>query len=386
MRPFFLLDRFKDLRYALCMKLTLQMKLLTDEPQVQSLRATLKAANLACNQISAYAWEHKVFNQFRLHGGMYRTIRDASGLSAQVVVRCISKVADAYKLDRKTPRDFRPLGAITYDSRILSYNLKQQLASIWTLDGRQKIPFVCHNEKLLPYIKGEADLVLKQGKWYLFQTVEVPEEDVIDVEDFIGVDFGLVNIATLSSGKKMSGKELEEYRKTRQRVRSSLQSKGTKGAKKALKRLSGRERRTASLVNHTIAKKIVETAINTKKGIALEDLTGIRKNSEKKGRPLRTRIGRWNFSQLRGFIEYKARRYGIPVILVDPRYTSQTCSSCYRIGIRRSESFTCTCGYSEHADVNAARNIRQAGLLVNQPEQSAMHCRLSHGQVESRLL
>ena len=368
------------------MKLTLQMKLLPDEPQARSLRTTLKAANQACNQISTYAWDHKVFNQFRLHRGMYRTVKDTSGLSAQVVVRCISKVADAYKLDRKTPRTFKPLGAITYDSRILSYNLKQQLASMWTFDGRQKIPFVCHNSKLLPYIKGEADLVLKHGKWYLFQTVEVPEEDIIDVEDFIGVDFGLVNIATLSTGETLSGKELEQYRVTRQKVRSSLQAKGTKGTKKALKRLSGKERRTASIVNHTIAKRIVETAKNAKKGIVLEDLTGIRKNSAKMGLAFRTRVGRWNFSQLRGFIEYKARRCGIPVILVDPRYTSQTCNSCYRIGTRRNESFTCTCGYSEHADVNAARNIRQAGLLVSQPEQSAMHCRLSHGQVESRLL
>jgi len=75
------------------------------------------------------------------------------------------------------------MGAITYDVRILSY--KTDSISIWSVDGRLKIPFVCHNEKLLPYIKGEADLIHKKEKFYLFQTVEVPEEDAKDIEDFI---------------------------------------------------------------------------------------------------------------------------------------------------------------------------------------------------------
>ena len=369
------------------MKLTLQIKLLPDDAQAKSLLSTMKESNRACNKISEYAWSHKVFNQFRVHAGTYHSIRKSFNLSAQMVVRCISKVADAYKLDKKKQRTFKLLGAITYDVRILSYNIDRRIASLWSVDGRLKIPFVCHNEKFLPYIKGEADLITKNGKWYLFQTVEVPEDDVLDVEDFLGVDFGLVNIATLSTGERLSGKELEQYRIKRQKVRSSLQSKGTKGSKKALKRLSGRERRTASIVNHTIAKRIVDTAKKQNKGIVLEDLTGIRKNSESKGKVFRTRVGRWNFSQLRGFIEYKAKRSGIPVIAIDPRYTSQSCNVCWHIGSRIGESFKCTaCGHSEHADINAARNIRQVGLTVNRPGQSAMYSVFSHGQVESRLL
>lgn len=359
------------------MKLTLQIKLLPDDAQAKSLLTTMKECNRACNEISEYAWSYKVFNQFKIHKGMYHVIKKASRLSAQSVVRCISKVADAYKLDKKRIRTFRLLGAVTYDSRILSY--KGKVASVWSVDSRLKIPFVCHNEKLLPYVKGEADLITKHGKWYLFQTVEVPEDDMLDVEDFLGVDFGLVNIATLSSGEKLSGKEIEQYRTKRQKVRSSLQSKGTKGSKKALKRLSGRERRTASIVNHTIAKRIVETAKTQNKGIVLEDLTGIRKNSESKGKVFRTRVGRWNFSQLRGFIEYKAKRSGVPVLIVDPRYTSQTCNVCWHIGSRNGESFKCAaCGHSDHADINAARNIRQVGLTVNRPEQSAMYSALLH--------
>ena len=356
-----------------------------DKEQADSLLNTLKEANSACNTISQIAWEQKTWNQYKLHHLVYRKIKDSSRLSAQALVRCISKVADAYKLDKKKKRGFKPLGGITYDSRILSY--KTDIVSIWSVDGRLKIPFVCHNSKYIPYIKGEADLVTKKEKFYLFQTVEVPEDNILDVEDFIGVDFGIVNIATLSSGEKLSGEQLKQYRIKRQKIRSSLQSKGTKGSKKALKRLSGREQRTASIVNHTIAKQIVETAINERKGIVLENLKGIRRRANNKGKAFRSLIGRWNFSQLRGFIEYKAKQNGIPVVLVNPAYTSQMCSSCFCIGSRNGESFKCTaCGYIGHADINAARNIRQVALPVNQGEQSVMCCVFPHNQVESRLL
>ncbi len=362
------------------MKLTLQIKLLPTEEQKRSLLTTLKEANIACNRISEKMWEKKVWNQFKVHHLVYHDLKKRTRLSAQVVIRCISKVIDAYKLNRTRKRSFKPLGGIAYDSRILSY--KTDSISIWSVNGRLKIPFVCHNQKYLPYIKGEADLVMKKGKWFLFQTVEIPEDTMDDVEDFIGVDFGILNIATVSTGEKMSGKELEKYRIKRQEVRSSLQTKGTKGSKKVLKRLSGKERRTASIVNHTIAKRIIEMAKRQGKGIVLEMLKGIRKTSIKKGRAFRTRVGRWNFSQLRIFIEYKAKRIGIPVLLVNPHYTSQMCSCCLHIGSRNGESFKCSnCGYSVHADINAAQSIRQVGLSVNKPEQSVMFC-----QVESCLL
>lgn len=167
------------------MKLTLKIKLLPTSEQAVVLIQTMREANVVCNAISDVAWQNKVFNQFKIHRICYHGFKSTFNLSAQMLVRCISKVADAYKLDKKTQRFFRPLGAITYDSRILTY--KDSSVSIWAIGGRLKMPFVCHNPKYLPYIKGEADLVYKKGKFYLFQTVDVPEEDVEDIEEFIGV-------------------------------------------------------------------------------------------------------------------------------------------------------------------------------------------------------
>lgn len=290
----------------------------TDE-QVNLLLETMKEANAVCNAISDIAWEKKVFNQFKIHNEVYHTLKGSSNLSAQVLVRCISKVADAYKLDKKVKRTFKPLGSITYDSRILSY--KGDTVSIWSIGGRLKMPFVCHNSNYLPYIKGEADLLYRKGKFYLFQTVDIVEDDVKDVETFLGVDFGLTDIAVTSDGIKHSAEWLNQYREKRQKVRSSIQRKGTRNSRRLLKRLSGKERTHASIINHTIAKSIVKSAKKQGKGIAIEDLTGIRFTSKKRNKKFLTKLGNWNFSMLRKYIEYKALLNGVKCIVVKPAYS-----------------------------------------------------------------
>src|SRR5689334_18052480 len=125
------------------MKLTLQLKLQPTPEQAHALTRTLEAANAACDYISRVAWEGKTFRQFAIHRLTYQAARETFGLAAQLTVRCIAKVAHAYKLDRKTQRSFAPHGAVAYDDRILSFALPDSLISIWTLSGRQAIPFVC---------------------------------------------------------------------------------------------------------------------------------------------------------------------------------------------------------------------------------------------------
>ena len=364
------------------MKLTLKIKLLPTDEQVNLLLETMKEANVVCNAISDVAWQEKIFNNFKLHHKVYHSYKATFQLSSQMLIRQIAKVADAYKLDKKTKRTFKPLGSIAYDSRIMTYK-PNNVVSLWCIGGRQKIDFVCHNPAYLPYIKGEADLVYKKGKFYLFQTVDIPEEDVADVETFLGVDFGLVSIATLSNGKEFSSKKLQDYREKRQKVRSSVQSKRTRGSKKLLKRLSGRERTTASIINHTIAKQIVQIAKEENKGIALEDLKGIRFSSLKKGKKFRTRVGKWSFNQLRQYISYKAVLSGVQVVLVNPRYTSKTCSNCHYIGNRKGKVFECNnCGNNMDADVNASINIATLGVSVIMPEKTNMFCSIvNHNSV-----
>jgi len=358
------------------MKLTLQIKLLPTQEQFTSLKNTLIEANTACNAISDTAWNKKLFNQFKLHREVYHPIKSSFNLSAQMVVRCISKVADSYKLDKKVKREFRILGAITYDARILSYT--KDGVSLWSVDGRLKgIKFVCHNPNYLPYIKGEADLVFKKGKFYLFQTVEIPEEKVKDIEEFIGCDFGQVDVCTLSDGTNFNSDQLKKVRKKYSKVRASVQSKGTKGSKKLLKRLSGRERRFVTISNHTISKQIVAKAKEENKGIAIEDLSKIRFTAKPKSKAQKTELNRWSFYQLRQFLTYKALLNGVKLTVIPPAYTSQTCSVCLHIGKRVAKKFTCeNCGNTSDADKNAAKNISAWGVAVNTPEKNNMFCSL----------
>jgi putative transposase len=353
------------------MRLTAAIQLLPTPEQADMLKRTLETANDACDYISQVAWESKTFRQFPIHRLTYQTVRETFGLAAQLAVRCIAKVADAYKLDRKTQRTFQPHGAVPYDDRILSYNLKGSEISIWTLDGRQAIPFVCgeHQRELLATQRGETDLALVRGKWYLFVTCEVEAPEPVDVEGVLGVDLGIVNLATDSDGETFSGEHVERRRQWYVNRRQALQKVGTKSAKRRLRHLKGRQRRFQKDTNHHISKRLVAKAERTKRAIVLEDLSGIRQRARVKGPQQRARHSNWAFGQLRAFIGYKAQRAGVTVWFVDPAYTSQRCSACGHTERRNRKSqaeFWCVvCGHQSSADVNAAYNIEWAA--VNRP-------------------
>src|ERR1035437_823746 len=370
------------------MKLTLKIKLLPDDEQAKFLLETMKQGNAVCDRISTIAWDRKIFQQFRLHNETYHPIKNSCELSSQVIIRCISKVSDAYKIDKKTKRVFKPLGSISYDARILTYK-PNDIVSLWSVGGRLKMPYVCHNRNYLPYIKGEADLVYKKGKFYLFQAVEVPDEKVKDIEEFIGVDFGMTDIVSTSDGKSHSAEWLNSYRENQQTVRSSIQAKADtskrsikRNCRKLLKRLSGKEKTTATIINHTISKSLVQSAKELGKGISIEDLTNIRFTSKRRNKKFRTKMGKWNFSQLRSFLTYKSLLSGVNLVVVEPAYTSQTCHVCKHIGERTNKIFKCVNINCEidiiDADYNASKNISLLGAAINQPEKSTMYCSFEH--------
>lgn len=353
------------------MKLIAQVKLLPTPEQADALRRTLEQANAACRFVSDTAWETKTFRQYDLHHKCYQAIREQFGLSAQVAVRAIAKVADAYKLDRKTKRTFKTTGSIAYDDRILSWRLQDRTVSIWTVNGRLRIPFVCGERQLelLQTRQGESDLGLYKGVFFLSATCEVDEPKPVDVEGALGVDLGVTNIAVDSDGQVHSASHIKNVRHRHRRLRAKLQAKGTRSAKRKLKRLAGRERRFAKDTNHCISKKLVAKAKDTNRAIALEDLGGIRERVTVR-RSQRATLHGWAFFQLRSFVTYKAKRVGVPVFLVDPRNTSRTCPACGHIdkANRPSQSkFSCVvCGFAGLADHIAAINIGRRAA-VNPP-------------------
>lgn len=373
------------------MKIVAQVKLLpVSAHDEDALAATLRACNRAANHASEVAFAKDLKRRNVLQTEVYFALKTDYDLGAQPAVRVVKKVCDAYatlkgnikagNLGREgskrrvraesKPIRFREDAAQPFDDRILTWNLDARTVSIWTVAGRIKhIPFVCSDQafKLLASRKGESDLVMRDGMFFLVATIDIPEPEVSEPDGFLGVDLGIVNIATTSDGEIMAGRGLNRYRQRHRELRRKLQKKRTKSAKRALKRVRRREARHAANTNHIIAKQLVATAERTSRGIALEDLSGIRQRVTAK-KDQRARLHSWAFAQLGAFVEYKARRAGVPVVFVDPRNTSRQCSECWhthRTNRVTQARFACrSCGTVMHADHNGSRNIAHRGDAV----------------------
>ena len=289
-----------------------------------------------------------------------------------MIVRCIAKVSDSYRADRTAVHLFRKWSSQPYDDRIVSFKEGDQV-SLWTLTGRMRIPFVCgeHQRKYLRFRKGEVDLVFSKTskKWFVNLVCEIPEQEPEFSENVIGVDFGIVNIATDSTGEAFSGTPVENKRLWYQKRRASLQKKGTKASKRRLKKLADRQHRFQTWVNHNVSQHLVSKAKRTRSGIAVEDLSGIRDEVTAR-KAQRNRLHNWSFGQLRSFVSYKSLMYGVDLHVVDPRNTSRTCPECGCVDKKNrktQETFSCiVCGYIAMADYVAARNT--AKVVVNRPE------------------
>ncbi|AFU60284.1 transposase, IS605 OrfB family [Candidatus Nitrososphaera gargensis Ga9.2] len=350
----------------------LPVKLETSDDEKALLLATMRKYNEAANFLAEQAFRLKIANKVELQKRFYYQLREQFNLSAQFAVRVISKVVEAYKRDKSIKPVFRELGAIQYDQRNISWKGLDKVSLI-TLKGRIKLRTRIgeYQKARSDRIRGQADLIYRKGEFYLIAVVDAPEESEFDPIGAIGIDLGIENLATDSDGQVFSGEKVEKVRKRYNGLRARLQKKGTRSAKRHLKKMSGREKRFKRDINHVISKAIVSKAKGTLRAIALEDLSGIRSRATVIGRKQqRDRHSKWSFRQLRAFVEYKAKRDGVPVKFVDPKNTSRECPKCHNIDARNRHTrnhFKCTeCGYEAMADHVAACNIA-ARAAVNQP-------------------
>jgi IS605 OrfB family transposase len=261
---------------------------------------------------------------------------------------------------------------MTYDQRICSFPTPERV-SLLTLDRRVVVPFRFggYAEGMLQRTRGQCDLLYRKRTttFFLAITVDAPEPTPDEAGDVLGVDLGVITLAATSDGEFLNHStgpkhaHINQVRARYSRFRQKLQKKGSKSAKRLLRKRSGREQRFARDINHCISKALVSTAKGTWRGLALEDLKHIRDRANGSKRHRRV-LHSWAFFQLRAFIAYKAALAGVPVVYVNPAYTSQTCSRCghrEKANRKSQAKFLCVkCGFSAHADLNAAENIRQS--------------------------
>jgi putative transposase len=350
------------------------------------LSASQGAFNAAASWIARVCWDEGITNTNTAHHRVYGETREQFGLGAQRACCARAKAVEAIKAvkskRRETCPQFGPRGSIRYDARTYRL-LSLDRVSLNTLEGRVvcRLALGARQHALLVdpgWTIGGADLVWRRGVYYLHVTQSREAPAIPDSEGgTLGVDLGIVNLATDSEGQTFSGAQVHMVRTRYQLRRQRLQKVNTKNAKRRLRHNAGKERRFQRNANHCISKTLVNKAVVARKAIALEDLSGIRERVAVR-RAHRYERHSWAFFQLRQFVTYKAAWAGVPLHLVDPRDTSRTCSACGHCekANRRSQAeFLCQrCGFATNADHNAAINIsrRAQWAAVNQPMASPL--------------
>src|SRR6266581_8205854 len=195
------------------MKLTLQLKLVPTPDQYSALLETMCAFNAAASYAAQVGFHDHVFTQQSIHRRCYRDLRDRFGLSAQMAVRAIGKAVECFQRDKRQCPVFKETGAMTYDERLLGWKGPAHV-SLLTLQGRQVVAMVYgeYQAGFLQRLKGQVDLVYRDDTFYLYATIEVPEDTPIEPTRFLGVDLGIVNIATDSDGNIYTGAQVEMVR------------------------------------------------------------------------------------------------------------------------------------------------------------------------------
>jgi putative transposase len=384
--------------------LTVSCKLKVSQSQAAKLDATLEAFGQALNWVNQNTPE-KVANAVKLQSLCYREIRARFGLSSNLAQQVCRRLAGARKVAQQKNRPVKALslrdanankgGFATYDARIFSFREKDWTVSLTTVEGRERFELAIgryQRERLAGSNPKSATLVKRKDGSYSIQIcVEAEPSPPQRTGRVLGVDLGRTDIAHTSEEDNWNGQQLNRIRDHYSKLRAALQRKASKGTRSSrrrcrqlLQRLSGKERRFQSRqrcvaktwVNHRISKAIVSRAKTTNSAIALEDLTGIRKrvNQQPRSKAERRRTNNWAFYQLRMFVVYKAAIAGVPVVLVPPAYTSQTCHKCLHIhpdpaqSYRSGKKFKCGhCGWEGDADLNGANVIALLGAAVNQP-------------------
>ena len=344
---------------------TVLVRLEVGAAETPALLRTVETMNRAADAVGEVAFHAKAHRRTHLHHLTYHMVRDRFGLSAQMAVRVIGKVGGAYVRDPSHKPTFRRRGAVPYDPRILSWKgERRERVSLLALDGRHESrvrwPEYGRQAVARGKLRGEVDLVYRDGAFYLALVVESVDTTPYEPTGALGVDLGVVNLATDSDGTVYKADGTDRVRTRTDRLRAHLQSAGTKSAQRHLKAIGQREGRFRRPTNHYISKSIVARAEDTKRAVALEDLGGIRERTTVR-RSQRRRHHSWSFRQLRSFVEYKAAAKGVPLVLVDPRNTSCMCPQCGRVDKKNRptrDEFRCvSCGLAGPADRIAATNI-----------------------------
>jgi IS605 OrfB family transposase len=369
---------------------TVPVKLEVDSDAAALLRETIDDFLWAANYVVDHAWqgEYKTTSKAQLQEETYDDVRDQTRLHANLVQNARNKAADAvqsvvarWKQGEYAGKPHFSTSTAVYDKRCATFH--GEYVSLATVDGRIEVEYVLpdsdrdtpHNRYLDndDYEVTSAELHNKDGEWFLHlrtkaeMEFDMPDQATTGHRTVLGVDLGVNQLAVTSTGTFWSGHEFDHWRREYEKRRGSLQHCGSRHAHENIQAVGQKETGRFTMMIHRIANGIIdEAAENGCTVIAFEELTGIRDrlSSASWGH-------KWAFERLYDYVEYKAETRGVIVEQVSPENTSRMCSTCgfTHPDNRDGEEFECLkCGYANHADYNAAKNIGLRYLRRNQTD------------------
>ncbi|KAA9409967.1 transposase [Haloarcula hispanica] len=367
---------------------TVSVKLDVDSNDAALLRETVDEFLWAANYVVDHAWqgEYKTTSKAQLQAETYDDVREQTRLHANLVQNARNKAADAvqsavarWKQGEYAGKPHFTSPTVVYDKRCATFH--DEYVSLATVEGRIEVEYLLpaadrdtpHSRYLDSddYQATGAELHHRDGQWFLHLRTkaevesDTPKQATTGHRTVLGVDLGVNQLAVTSTGTFWSGHEFDHWRREYEERRGSLQQCGTRAAHENIQSVGGKETGRFKLMLHRIANGIIEEAAeNGCTIIAFEELSGIRDRL-----PEASWGHKWAFERLYEYVKYKSELHGIDVAVVDPENTSRRCSHCgfTHPDNRDSEAFVCLkCGYENHADYNAAKNIGLRYLRRNQ--------------------
>ncbi|RQG89494.1 RNA-guided endonuclease InsQ/TnpB family protein [Natrarchaeobius chitinivorans] len=366
---------------------TVPVKLDVDSDDAALLGDTVDEFLWTANEVTRHAFdgEYVTTSKTTLHHETYEDVRDETALHSNHVQAARNKAAEAcksvvakWKQGKKASMPYFTSPHLVYDHRTATFH--DEYVSLATVDGRIEADYVLPDkEPETPHVEyffsdkyetTGAELHYTNGNWMLHIHCKTEVETDTSAQEttengtVLGVDLGVNNLAVTSTGTFWKGDEFDHWRREYENRRGTLQECGTRWAHENIHSVGRKEEGRFKQTLHRISNELIaEARDHGCSVIAFEDLTDIRERTDASWGH------KWAFNRLYEYVEYKALEYGIDVKRVNPKNTSRRCSHCgfTHPDNRDGESFECLkCGYENHADYNAAKNIGLRYLHRNQ--------------------
>ncbi len=325
-----------------------------DKPRLQ---ATFSDYKIAWQYVSNYVFQSKCRNRLKVHYETYKIVRELTPNLSSALVQEARNDAIAKAKSVKSNGHKRSVApklkrvSIRFDKRTAS--LKGNVLSFCANDGKRiqaELVDFPHLQKHRIY-KTLAPLIFyRNGQYWTALTFDIPEVAGKD-GTILGVDMGLRILAATSEGKLIRGNKMNRLRRKTRHLKSELQRKGTKSAKRHLRRIGLLEKRQSRDVIHCSVNEVLKSEASI---IALEELDLRAKKYRKSSNRRRFSVPLSEFVRI---LEYKAKLQGKQVVQVKPHFTSQDDCRGLTRGQRIGGKYIGVDGKNLHSDINAACNI-----------------------------